>query len=274
MTDIDRDATPSSAPTPTGDRVDRAFLDEQARPTDQDRRTRSADPRTDLVVARGLDLGSGGFRVFSRLDFTIPTEALAVVVGGNGSGKSTLLLAMIGRSRGVRGSLRVAGVDAFAEPRKLHKISTAARIADRVDVEPRHSVHDALRERAAIEGLRNSVAGQRFREVADILQLSAPLDHLVEELPTYHRTLLAVALACLRPNTLLVLDDADRALCVDDQHRLYSALGSLVAETGTTMIVSTVEPSTVPYDAVRVRLPAAGQPTESDPLTRADQHSR
>ncbi|HEY9291712.1 MAG TPA: ATP-binding cassette domain-containing protein, partial [Microlunatus sp.] len=198
-------------------------------------------------------------------DFSIPAESLAVVVGGNASGKSTLLLALIGRARGVRGSLRVAGLDAFAEPRQLHKISTAARIDALIDIEPRHSVSDAVRERAAIEGLRRSAAEQSFREAAEILQLAAPLDQLVEELPSYHQTLLAVALACLRPNTLLVLDDADHGLCLDGQHRLYSALGSLIAETGSTVIVSTVEPTTIPYDAVGIQLPAPGV---------AEEHSR
>ena len=210
------------------------------------------------MIARGLDLGRGAFRVYAGLDFSIPAETLAVVVGGNASGKSTLLAALIGRARGVRGSLRVAGLDAFTRPRELHKISTAARIADVITTEPRHSVIDALRERAAIEGLGTSTAEQRFREAAEVLALSAPLDHLVEELPRYHQTLLSVALARLRPYTVLVLDDADHGLPLDDQHRLYSALGSLIAETGSTVIVSTVEPATIPYDAVGIQLPAPG----------------
>jgi ABC-2 type transport system ATP-binding protein len=165
---------------------------------------------------------------------------------------------LIGRSPKLGGTLQVAGVDAIGQPRRLQKISTAARIGKYIDLEPRHSVTQALLDRTAYEGLRRTDADRSYRRAAEILELKVADDELVEDLSRYQQSLFAVALACLRENTLLVLDDADRGLNIGDQVRLYQALDALIDATGTTVVVSSVEPASIPADASAVELPAAG----------------
>ena len=213
----------------------------------------------DVALVRAVDLnhGTGVRRVYGGLSFTIPEQSLAVLLGGDGSGKSLLLLALIGRTRPIGGSLRVAGLDAYARSRALRKISTAARIGSFVDLEPRHSVRDARRDRAAFEGLGDS-AERRYSEACDALELKVPDESLIEDLSRLQQTQLTLALAAQQSSTLIVLDDADRGLNLADQDQLYRSIDALIDSTGSTVVVTSVEPESIPDHATRIPLPAPG----------------
>lgn len=220
--------------------------------------TEDTTPPPPMIVAQGLDFGTGAQRVFGGLDFAIPADRLAVITGPAGTGKSVLLAAMVGRFGAFRGRLEVAGLDAYSQSRQLRTISTAARIGTFVDLEPKHSIEDALAERAAIEGLPRPQAAGTYQRLMSIFDLDLDPGELIDDLDGYHRTALTVVLAMLRPSTVLVLDDAHRDLNTDDQRRLLTGLVGLALETSTTIVVSSVETTTIPYDAVRIALPAAG----------------
>lgn len=218
------------------------------------------DPGTEaqLVTGHGLDFGAGPRRVFAGLDFTLSAGTLGAVHGPTGSGRSTLLLALIGRAPKLQGRLDVAGYDALHPGRALRRITTAARIAAVVDVEPKHSIRDALADRAVIDGISTASARHTFSELTDLLGLDAPADDLVEDLDAYRQTLLALTLAALRPSKLIVLDDLERGLSLDDQDRLYVAIGQLMDHTGSTVVVSTTEPGSIPEHAEVIDLPSPG----------------
>lgn len=211
-----------------------------------------------MIKVEGLDLGTGELRVFAGLDFEIPADRLAVIIGPAGTGKSALLAALVGRFTGLRGRIEVAGLDAMRQSRQLRKITTAARLGSVVDLEPKHSITNAIAERAAIEGLRLRQAEHAYDELAGMLGLDLDPGRLIDDLDGYERTVLAVVLAMLRRSTVLVLDDAHRDLNTDDQHRLLDELVDLADRTSTTIVVSTVESTTIPYGAVRIDLPVPG----------------
>ena len=211
-----------------------------------------------MIIAEGLDFGTGELRVFGDLDFTAPAATLAVVIGPAGTGKSILLAAMVGRFAGFRGRLEVAGFDAHQQSRQLRKITTAARIGTFVDLEPKHSIANALAERAAIEGLALDEATEVYDRLAEALELDLDPGRLIEDLDGYRRTALTIVLALLRPSRVLVLDDIHRDLNTDDQRRLLAELADLAARTSTTIVVSSVETTTIPYGAVRITLPTPG----------------
>jgi ABC-2 type transport system ATP-binding protein len=213
---------------------------------------------TPVIIADGLDFGSGDLRVFSGLDFAIPTNSLAVITGSGGTGKSIMLAAIVGRFAGFDGRLEVAGFDAASQSRKIRKITAAARIGSFVDLEPQHSIADALAERAAIEGLRRATAEDAYQRLSAALGLDLHRHQLIGDLDGYERTALTVALALLRPAKVVVLDDVHRDLNSTDQRRILAALVELAAETLTTIVVSSAETSTIPYDAVRIALPTPG----------------
>lgn len=211
-----------------------------------------------LIIAEDLDFGTGDRRCFSGLGFEIPADRLAVITGPAGSGKSILLAALVGRFTGLRGRLQVAGLDAGTQSRRLRRVSTAARIGSFVDLEPKHSIADAVAERAAVEGLRRRQAENSYGQLASVLDLEPEPDRLIEELDGYQRTALSVILASLRPSTVLVLDDAHRDLNIAGQRRLLVGLDRLATQTSTTIVVSSIETTPIPYDAVRIWLPTPG----------------
>lgn len=235
--------------------------------TDDDRPDDQPDDQVDdreppapapMIIADGLDYGTGDRRCFAGLDFEIPADRLAVITGPAGSGKSILLAAIVGRFTGFRGRLSVAGLEARSQARRLRRISTAARIGSFVDLEPKHSIADAVAERAAIEGLPRRQAETSYNRLAPLLDLDPEPDRLVDELAGYDRTALAVVLALLRPATVLVLDDLHHDLNSADQQRLLDGLAGLAADTSTTIIASSIETTTIPYDVVRICLPTPG----------------
>lgn len=216
-----------------------------------------------MIIAEGLDFGTGDLRLFGRLDFAVPADSLAVVIGPAGSGKSVLLAALVGRFAGFRGRLEVAGLDAHKQSRRLRKITAAARIGTFVDLEPKHSISNALAERAAIEGLRLDEATEAYAQLAEALDLDLDPGRLIDDLDGYQRSALTIVLSMLRPSKVLVLDDIHRNLNTDDQRRLLTELADLAARTSTTIVVSTIETTTIPtttipYGAVRITLPNPG----------------
>lgn len=232
------------------------------RPDDVDV-TDEAPPQPPMITAEGLDFGTGDSRIFARLDFAIPAGELAVIIGPAGAGKSVLLAGLVGRFKGFDGRLEVAGFDADKQSRHLRKITTAARIGSFVDLEPQHSINNAVAERAAIDGLSMARASTAYDRLATELEVDLEPGRLIGSLDGYHRTALNVVLAMLKPSKVLVVDDLHRDLNIDDQRLLLGRLTDLAVRTSTTIVVSTVEATTIPYEAVRVSIPAPGTPTTS-----------
>ena len=206
------------------------------------------------VSATGLSLSTGHGPVFFGLSFAFDKGVLAVLAGPSGSGRSALLLAIGGRMRGLTGSLRVAGFDGTNQSREIRANASLARISHLVDLEGQLSVGDSITERALTDGLPGARAAAVFEHVEKILDVTFDRTLLVDDLSALDRTLLAVALATLRPAHLLLLDDADAGLDLTDQRRLMAAL-QRVAETGVTVIASTLGTDAVPPDAVVYSLP-------------------
>ena len=208
-----------------------------------------------VVAARGLTLVGPEGPVFTDVSLDLPAGRLTVLVGPSGSGRSSLLLAVCGRMRGCTGTLQVHGrpVRRGRDSRALRQATSVARIAALVVPEPRLTVGQSVVERGLLDGVRPGAAARAFAAAEDLLEVRLDRDTLVERLPAYDRTALAVGLALVRPAELVVLDDLDADLDLDDQRRLLDGLVRLVG-TGTAVLASTTEAAPVPADALLVPL--------------------
>ncbi|MET1007579.1 MAG: ATP-binding cassette domain-containing protein [Propionibacteriaceae bacterium] len=212
----------------------------------------TAEP-VDYITATGLGLATRHGPVFSDLSFSFPKAALAVLHGPSGSGRSALLLAIGGRMRGLTGSLRVAGFDGANQTKQIRQATSIARISGLVDLEPQLTVRDTIVERALIDNVKDARAAAVFAHAETILDRTFDRTLLVDDLTALDRTLLAVALATLRPAHVLLLDDADAQLDLADQRELMAALRR-VTDTGITVVASTLEHEAVPPGAVTFAL--------------------
>jgi ABC-2 type transport system ATP-binding protein len=189
--------------------------------------------------------------VFSDVSFEMQPGSLTAVVGRSGSGRSALLLAVCGRMRGLTGAVRLG--QQRTRSRDLRAATSMARVATLVQPEGQLSVGESVLERTLLDGVQPAVAEQAMAAAEELLGVRFDRDLLVDQLDAYDRALLCVALATIKPADLVVLDDADRALDLDDQRRLLSALSRL-AGNGSAVLVSTTEIAAVPHSAAVVHL--------------------
>ena len=167
-------------------------------------------------------------------------------MGRSGSGRSALLLTLAGRMRGWTGRCRVAGYDAATQTASLRDRTSLARISDLVDLEPRLTVAESITERALIDAMPLQRAGERFEaSCAALGGIGFPRKTLVGELSSLDQTLLAVALATLRPAELVFLDEAQRGLDGEQLEQLMTGLVGLVAS-GTCVVVSVLDAADPP----------------------------
>lgn len=213
---------------------------------------RDGDPG--YVSADGLGLASRHRTVFADVGFAFPRGGLGVVQGPAGSGRSSLLLAVGGRMRGLTGALSVAGFDGVRQTRQIRRLASVARISRLVDLEGQLTVGESVTERALIDAVPSTRAPEVLTRAETVLGRTFDPSLLVDDLPALDRTLLAVALACLRPAPLLLLDDANTSLDLADQRLLMAALLRLTA-TGVTVVASTLEGEAVPPTATLCSLP-------------------
>ena len=213
----------------------------------------------DFIEARLLSLATREGAVFGDLEFTVPRGGLAVVAGPSGSGRSALLLTLAGRMRGWTGALRIGGYDAARESRAVRRFSSIARIGSMIELEPRHTVGEAITERALIDNVRPRPAHQIVHHAAREFDLRLDDDALIDRLTAVDRGILAVLLATVRPAELVIFDDVDRDLDPEQQGRLWAVLEAFTGDQ-ITVVASTVHADAVPAGA---RLITLAHTTES-----------
>lgn len=205
------------------------------------------------LFARGLTVATPRGVVVDGVDAVLPHGAVGAVVGGSRSGKSTLLLALTGRMRHVSGELRVAGHDGVRHPAQVRRVTSVARVAGLVAPEASLTLEECVTERTLFDAGSPRTRWARYLRAAHLLDLDAPRSALFGSLAPADQSRAAVALACIRPSELVVLDDLDRGATVDEQAELWAGLLALAAD-GLTLVAATAERAALPPAVVTLDL--------------------
>ena len=237
-------ASPASAPRPPQRPTDAAPEPSAPAP--------APAPAPAIIEARGFGMATHD-PAFTDLDIVIPAGRFAAVVGPAGAGKSTLLLALTGRMRPVTGDLRVGGVDARRHPGQVRTLTSIARIVGLIEPESSLTLEDCLTERTLFDGAHPRSRTALYLHAARLLGLEAPLTTLFGALPPLDQTRAALALACVRPATVVALDDLDDDTTLEDQRALWAGIAALTAD-GQPVIASTTERTVIPDDAIIIDL--------------------
>jgi ABC-2 type transport system ATP-binding protein len=161
---------------------------------------------------------------------SLPAGRIAALVGPNGAGKTTLLHMAVGLLRPDAGSVRVFGKDPYSNAEALAEIGFVAQET------PLYRDFTA-QELVTLGGKLNRTWDAALaRERLSALGIAPDLP--VGKLSGGQRAQVALALALAKRPRLLLLDEPIAALDPLARHEFMQALMGAVAETGTTVLLS------------------------------------
>jgi daunorubicin resistance ABC transporter ATP-binding subunit len=218
-----------------------------------------------IIEATGLTKTYGEVRALDGLDLVAESGRVTALLGPNGAGKTTFISALATLLRPDSGSLRVAGIDAVADPRRVRRIIGLA--GQYASVEPAMTGRENIEMVARLFGLDKRAAKKASGEVLELLNLSDAGDRLVRTYSGGMRRRLDLGASLVGRPHLLLLDEPTTGLDPASRIDLWEAIRSLVAE-GTDVLLTTQyleEADQLARDVVIIdhgRVIAAGTPDE------------
>ena len=220
---------------------------------------------TPIIEARGLTKRFGKVRALDGLDLVAESGRVTALLGPNGAGKTTFISAVATLLRPDAGELRVAGIDAAADPRRVRRvIGLAGQFAS---VEPAMTGRENLELVARLFGLDRRRRARRPPSVLERLGLAEAGDRLVRTYSGGMRRRLDLGASLVGRPRLLLLDEPTTGLDPRSRLELWDAIRDLVAD-GTDVLLTTQyleEADQLARDVVIIdhgRVIAAGTPDE------------
>ena len=168
------------------------------------------------LLVRGLGKSYGASPALVGLDFEVGRGEVFALLGPNGAGKTTTLEIIEGIREADKGSVTIAGLDAFS--RREEALAKAGIQLQAQGLPPAMSPREALAFFSAY---------RRKRARPGILErfgLGPYLDRPARELSTGWQRRLALALALAHDPELIILDEPTAGLDVESRNALHAAI--------------------------------------------------
>jgi ABC-2 type transport system ATP-binding protein len=226
-----------------------------------------------IIEAHGVTKRFRDVAALDGLDVVAEAGRVTALLGPNGAGKTTFISAVATLLRPDAGEVRVAGIDAVAEPRRVRQVIGLA--GQSASVEPAMTGKENLDMVARLFGLRRREARAAADEVLERLGLADAGDRLVRAYSGGMRRRLDLGASLVGRPQLLLLDEPTTGLDPRGRINLWEAIRSLVVD-GTDVLLTTQyleEADQLARDVVIVdhgRVIAAGTPDELKSRARRD----
>jgi ABC-2 type transport system ATP-binding protein len=167
-------------------------------------------PRADIVATDGLVKRYGPRLAVDGVSFSIAEGEIIGLLGPNGSGKSTVLRILTGYLPPSRGSVSIAGYDAWEHPQEIRR--HVGYVPEDAPLYDGMRVSEFLRFMAEIKGvprihIRDAVAAAHSK-----LDLQDVMATPIGKLSRGYRQRVAIAQALLNDPPILVFDEPTNAL--------------------------------------------------------------
>lgn len=218
-----------------------------------------------IIEASGLTKHFGEVHALDGLDLTAESGRLTALLGPNGAGKTTFISAVATLLRPTSGTLRVAGVDALADPQAVRRVIGLA--GQYASVEPAMTGRENLEMVGRLFGLPKREVTAAASAVLDQLGLADAGDRLVRTYSGGMRRRLDLGASLVGRPRLLLLDEPTTGLDPRSRMELWEAIRTLVAS-GTDVLLTTQyleEADQLARDVVIIdhgRVIASGTPDE------------
>jgi ABC-2 type transport system ATP-binding protein len=182
------------------------------------------------VQATGLGKRYGRHWALQDCSFTLPSGTVAGLVGPNGAGKTTLLHLTVGLLEPTEGAISVLGSARRSKPEALSRIGF---VAQETPLYGGFTVAEMLRL-----GTRLNPRFDETMARTRLAQLEIPPERRIAHLSGGQRAQVALALALAKRPELLLLDEPVASLDPLARRTFLQTLMDAVAETGTTVLLS------------------------------------
>jgi daunorubicin resistance ABC transporter ATP-binding subunit len=189
-----------------------------------------------IIEARGLTKRFGDVRALDGLDLVAESGHVTALLGPNGAGKTTFVSAVATLLRPDGGEIRVAGIDACAEPERVREVIGLA--GQYASVEPAMTGTENLQMVARLFGLSRRDAIAAAANVLERMDLADSGDRLVRTYSGGMRRRLDLGASLVGRPQLLLLDEPTTGLDPRGRMELWSAIRMLVAD-GTDVLLTT-----------------------------------
>jgi lipooligosaccharide transport system ATP-binding protein len=188
------------------------------------------------VLARGLEKSYGDRVAVDGIDFAVPPGICFGFLGPNGAGKTTTMKMIYGLAAIGAGELRVLGMDAARERRRIK--ARLGVVPQETNLDGELTVRENLLVHARYFGIDPGEVAGRIDELLDFTLLRDRADETIWTLSGGMKRRLLVARALVNDPQLIVLDEPTTGL--DPQARLavWRALERLRAR-GVTLLLTT-----------------------------------
>jgi ABC-2 type transport system ATP-binding protein len=193
-----------------------------------------------LIELQHLSKRFGGRKVqpvqaLDDLSLSVPTGSLYGLLGPNGAGKTTALRILCTLLAPDAGTVRVAGVDALAEPRAVRRL--LGYVAQEVAIDKILSGRELLHLQAAIYHMGSADRLARTAELIELLGMGDWIDRRCGSYSGGMRRRLDLAAGLLHRPRVLVLDEPTVGLDIESRAAIWQVLRQL-RDQGTTVLLS------------------------------------
>src|SRR5262249_5089569 len=127
-----------------------------------------------IIAVRGLTKRFGDFTAVDDLTIEVAPGTIYAFLGANGSGKSNTIRMLVGLLTPTAGTVRVAGIDVIATPRRVR--DHIGYMGQKVSLYQGLSVRENVEFYAGLHGLAGEALATRWGELRERFGLSAAED--------------------------------------------------------------------------------------------------
>src|SRR4051794_10355928 len=181
-----------------------------------------------ILEASDVAKSYGDVVALDGVDIDIEPGEILGLLGANGAGKTTLISIVAGLLPPDRGEVKIAGLDARADPLDVHRMIGVA--PQELAVYLTLTVRRNLAFAGEMNGLEGVALDERVDEVADVLELTEMLDRPVQKLSGGEKRRVHTGMAMVHRPALLLLDEPTAGIDVTARSRFLDTVKLLASE--------------------------------------------
>jgi len=186
-------------------------------------------------VSKRYGSGESAVEALAGLNLSVPQGSLFGLLGPNGAGKTTTLRILATLLAPTQGRVRVAGIDALADPRGVRE--RLGYVAQEVALDKILSGRELLQLQGDLYHLPSQERQRRIDELVELLGMASWIDRRCGTYSGGMRRRLDLASGLLHRPQVLVLDEPTVGLDIESRAAIWQVLQQL-RDQGTTVLLS------------------------------------